>query len=911
MAALTRLRAHAGLWSVVGVLSTVTVFVASSAGPAHTRIADTSLRQMVATAPYVDRDIITVRPARPSLMGVPQVPAEDLRSQVVHSLPDALAQVMETSWGYQHTSVATFDGVGATLTGAGVVAAPHGFAPVVSLHHQPGLVDEIELVEGEPPQTDLAGGVVEVMVAAEVAEQVGLVVGRDYALHPGRVVSQPDEEPGGQSLTVRVSGVFVPRDPGAPVWDHAPLLLSAGTIAIPADTPPLPTTRAALVTDEKFFRVVFERTLTARFEPVTAARVRLDEDQIGAAWVPAGIAATAQLFTDPRLIEVERQTGLANLLRGFQVQASAAQAVIAVTASGVVAVLLGLLLLAARLIAHRRRAEVGLLRARGGSVLAVAGRLAAEAGWVVPLAAVAGWVLHHLAANGGVPSPGEVLPPGLSVATLAPTIATALAATLMVPFAGALVARQSDSAMVRRRDVAGLRSTPARLTVEVSVIVLAVLGVFLIHRRGLSLAGVDPYLSAVPVLLAVAAGLLALRVFPWPVRVLAAVARRLRGLVGFVGLARVGRAAPGAALALLVLVLAVAVGGFAGAVNNSVDQARELSAVQQVGAHVRLEGDTLPAGAVAAVARLPGVTTVVPVSRGGTLSDQAGRAGGTSIQGPVVVAVDAAAYQELLAALGVETRLPPDVVSARPGATIPALAGGSVATRDGLSLHLNGHEQPLEVVGPVTGLPGPDHGRSWVLVPRQALPQPAPLTGLLVAGAGADPARVRDVVSDLAGPAELAVSSVAEARAQLEASGFNDGLTLVFVTGTVGGAAGGALAVALALVVQARTRGRVLSLLRTMGLSNRQARGLLLVELLPVTVLAVVVGAAVGVALPHLLAPALGLDAFTGGVAPGIGIDTITVASLAGLIGGLVLVGVGFEAAVNRRLGLGGVLRVE
>lgn len=905
MSTLARVRAHAGLWSVVAVLAAATVFVSSSTNPVHTRIADESLRQTFTAAPYLDRDLMTIRPARPSLMGVPQVAADNFRSQVVHSLPDALGDVAGSSWGYQRTAVATFEGVGATLTGEGVVAEPHGFAPVVSFHHQPGLLDEVRLLDGDPPQTKVVDGVVEVMVSAAVADQLGLAVGRDYSLHPGRVVSLPAEEPSRRSLTVRVSGVFVPRDVAAPVWDHAPLLLSATTTAIPADVPPLPTLRAALVTDEAFFRLVFERNLTAQLTPDTAVRVRLEQERLSADWVPDGIAAVAHLHTDTALIEVERQTGLGDLLRAFQDRAASAQAVIAVTASGVVAVLLGLLVLAARLTADRRREEVRLLRARGGSVLGVARRLGAEAMWVVPVAAAAGWVLHRMVVFGGLPSPA-----GFPVGPLVPAVASALVATMVVPAAGALVARRPEGA-ASRREVARLRPGPARVTVEFAVVLLAALGVGLIHRRGLSLAGVDPYLSAVPVLLAMAAGLLALRLLPWPVRLLAEMARRLRGAVAFVGLARVGRAAPGAALALLVLVLAVAVGGFAGAVNDSVEQARGLAAVQEVGAHVRLEGDTLPAGSVAAVAQLPDVTGVVPVSRGGTLSDAAGRARGRSIQGPVVVAVDAPAFQDLLAALGVAARLPPDVVAASPGGTVPALAGGSLATREGLSLRMDGWEQPLMVVDDVAGLPGPDRGRSWVLVPRQALPEPPALTGLLVAGAEVDPQQVHDVVADLAGSGDLSTISVAQARERLEAEGFSDGLTLVFVAGTASGAAGGVLAVALALIVSARARGRVLSLLRTMGLSNRQARGLLLVELLPVTALAVAVGAAVGVALPRLLAPALGLDAFTGGVALSLELDTVVVASLAGLIGVLLVAGIAVETAVNRRLGLGRVLRVE
>src|SRR5690606_17161651 len=405
---------------------------------------------------------------------------------------------------------------------------------------------------------------------------------------------------------------------------------------------------------------------------------------------------------------------------------------------------------------------------------------------------------------------------------------------------------------------------------------------------------------------AVAAGLVALRIYPLPLRLLAAATGRMRGLVGFVALARAGRAAPGAATALLVMVLAVAVGGFAGAVHSGVAQARQEGAVQAVGADVRVTAPNLPSEGVSAVAALPGVTAVAAAGRYGSVVDTGG-------DGPLpdvdVVVIDAEAYQRVLADLGLGGRLPGELRSAVPGAApVPVLAPVGLEVSGGLVVVLAGRDYPVEVVGEVAGLPGPDRDRRWMLVPRQALEDAGPVDELLVAGDGLDPDRIREVVGSLAPGAE--VSSVVELRQRLADSGFNDGLRLVFVAGTVGGGAGAVLAVTLALVVQARPRGRMLSLLRTMGLSYRQARALLLAELLPVTAVAVAVGAAAGLAMPLLLAPALGLDQFTGGVPLTVGADPVVVGVLGGAALVLVLAGVVVESAINRRLGLGDVLRV-
>lgn len=328
-----------------------------------------------------------------------------------------------------------------------------------------------------------------------------------------------------------------------------------------------------------------------------------------------------------------------------------------------------------------------------------------------------------------------------------------------------------------RPDRAVRRAGSARWTLEVSVVALASLGVVLVHQRGLSLAGVDPYLSAVPVLLAVSAGVVALRLYPWPLRALAALARRLRGAVGFVALARSGRAAPGAALALVVLVLAVAVGGFAGTVNAGVAQARDSASTQQVGAHVRVAAATLPAEAVAAAAAVPGVEVVAAADHGGRLVNPATR----NSLAVTVIAVDAAAYQEVLAALGVAVELPPELVSARPGGgPVPLLAPPSVARRDRLVLRVGDEELPVQVVGDLAGLPSLTRDPGWVLLPRQALAAPGPVDELLVGGAGADPQAVHDAVAAVAAE-DVTTTSLAGHRARLETSGFNDGLTVVFV----------------------------------------------------------------------------------------------------------------------------------
>src|SRR5690606_32287473 len=464
----------------------------------------------------------------------------------------------------------------------------------------------------------------------------------------------------------------------------------------------------------------------------------------------------------------------------------------------------GLLALVAATAGNRRREELALLRARGGSWPTLLHRCLAEAALVVLPAAALGWLLH-------LPVPGRsdpALVPGLGAAP----VTVAAGALLLVAVVLALGGRARPVAAQRSELV---HYPPVRITIEVAVVLLAGVGVLVLHQRGLTrVGGADPYLAMVPVLIGAAAGLLALRLHPWPLRLLGLLTARRPGVVAFLGLARASRAAPVTALPMVVLVLAVAVGGFSGAVYQAIDAGRQAVAVQAVGAHARVAADA----------------TTDPV--------------------PVLVPPHADSGQELAVQL-------PD-----------------------------GQKRPVTVVGEISGLPDLAPGDNWVLLPRHAAPT-TPIDELLIAGADADLAAVREAVADATGnaPEHVEVTSLAGYREELAGSEFQPWLSLMFLIGTIGAAVGGVLAVELTLVGQAAARGRTLALLRTMGLSHRQTRALLLIELLPVLAVAVAVGAVVGVGMPVLLAPALGLTELTGGAPVVVTFDLGTVALLPGLLG--------------------------
>ncbi len=122
-----------------------------------------------------------------------------------------------------------------------------------------------------------------------------------------------------------------------------------------------------------------------------------------------------------------------------------------------------------------------------------------------PLAVLVGWLV-------GSRVPGR--DDGFPWAVLALAVLT----TAVVPVL-AMHSQRRVGVVRGRADVAFRRPSARRLTVEAGVLVLATLGVVLLRRRGLDPgAGVDAYLSSVPVLVAVAAALVAVRLVPWPLR---------------------------------------------------------------------------------------------------------------------------------------------------------------------------------------------------------------------------------------------------------------------------------------------------------------------------------------------------------------------------------------------------------
>ncbi|MCZ1005414.1 hypothetical protein O1M63_58855 [Streptomyces mirabilis] len=155
-------------------------------------------------------------------------------------------------------------------------------------------------------------------------------------------------------------------------------------------------------------------------------------------------------------------TDLETVVGSYTTTRAAITPVVAVGAFGIGAVAAVVLVMAGGLVAARRAAELALLRARGGSLRGIAGRLLAETAVVAVPAAAAGLLLAVLTVD-----EARLLPAVLGAS------AVALLACAVLPVR-AVVAHRRPRAHAERDDLAHARPGRRRTVAELTVLVLAV-----------------------------------------------------------------------------------------------------------------------------------------------------------------------------------------------------------------------------------------------------------------------------------------------------------------------------------------------------------------------------------------------------------------------------------------------------
>jgi putative ABC transport system permease protein len=497
-----------------------------------------------------------------------------------------------------------------------------------------------------------------------------------------------------------------------------------------------------------------------------------------------------------------------------------------------------------------------------------------------------------------------------------PTLVAAAAVTIvpaLLLVAAFLPAAVSEPG-ARGREAAGLRSASARrIAFEAMIVGLAVVGVVLLRGRGIRVSdtegtagGADPFVAAVPALAGLAAGLVVVRVFPLPMRLLAALAGLRRDLIPVLAMRRVTRGS-GSAPVLLVLLGAATVGVFSAATLAHLERSSQLVAWHETGAPYRLDaaGRSLPDDFDPA--SLPGVETVAGGFRGTVPFGERGASA-------ELLALDVADYLAVVAGTPVAADLPVDLQGGpgTSGEPLPAIVSTALAHgRDGVAagetfeLSIGGRRRTFRAIEMRETFPSLPPGSAFVVVSRTQLEAVATDLDLSTTSAWL---RAPDDAAPAIGAAvdERVPGAQVTNRARLT-SDLRTAPVAAAVTAGVGVAAAvaavyAAVAVALALALAGSARAVEVAHLRTLGLSRRQSLALVIVEHRPTVVTASAVGVALGLGLFVLLRPGLGIDALVGsGLAIPVAIEAGQIGLVLAAIIMVAAVGIVLATALQRR----------
>lgn len=913
-------------------LLALTCFLFASLPRLFNDVADDGLRYMVEEATVDNRNVRMLETGRiaagPRLGSLQPVAERAARSR--DELPAALRDAVVDSTFVVRTPVYVLQvdaEASAPRPGATTPGAAPGLIRYLTLRAQAGAGRQVRVVAGRLPRPSREQArpevrqpvfsrssvfqlrqvefvswasrvpVLEIALSAPTARELRLSVGDRAVYLPDRTqfafsgVAVRDATP----LVVKVVGLVAVKDPRAPYW------FGEDAVQVPniQRTQDVTTTRVyahALTAPEAYSALLdASRSVPLAYEfRHFVDPARLDAGQLGQ--LNAAVAELETRYAAAGPLDRKVETGLGEIFARYATARSQSETLLAVAAIGLFACALANVGLLAALWYSRRREETGVSRARGASGFQVLAAQAAEGLLVAAPAGLLGWTAAVLIIQARGSSLSVWLAVGLVVATIV---------LLVTTIAG--VARRPLGPLGREDVVVG-RLSPRRLALEGAVAVAAAGGVYLLRRRGLESGGgdgVDPYLAAVPVLLGLACGIVALRLYPFPIRGLARLVRRSRGLAVHLGLNRAARQSGTGAAPILVLVLALGIACFSAAMLATLDNGQNRAAWRVVGADARIDAPldgTLPDGLVARLDEQG------DVSRAFVQDPEAGAPG----QETIMIAVELDAYERIVRGTPAALRFPTELRNAPIPGLIPAVVSTNWPATGTFQIRLPRVTVSTLTVGNRDSFPGVPAEMPFAIVPwaelkkTEAEGEIVRPNRLYVGGVGAG--EVREAVEAMAPRADVETRADLVGR-QRESPlienvfrGFRAAILLAVLYAVV--------AVGLMALIAARSRSRDLALVRTMGASGRDALVLAAVELTPLVAIAIALGIGLGVAIPHLIAPGLDLTFFTGTGSTSIVIPWLPPAAFAAGLLALVAATVIVVGARARRAGLDRALRI-
>ncbi|GAA4046126.1 FtsX-like permease family protein [Nonomuraea soli] len=860
-------RVHAGAVAVLALLTLSATLLVSGLPRAMNGAFDDALSRKLdsVTAREVDLSV-RFQPGSGNGLGMRDRSAFEQRDRLVRSeLPRPLSAIVRPPGsGTSHMSLRTL--------AAPVMGAPDKY---LDMGWMSDAAQRIEWVGGAPPGPPRASGgmtLVEIGVTQHAVEKMGLALGSEYVVG----ATKP--------LRLKVTGVFKAKQPDSAYWTHHPDMLRAAVSVKPGTT-----------SDEfRYTALIADASVSTLADTdrqvVYSWILGLDTAAVSSLRVGELLTALQDYRRDLGLIEpswgsFRLDSLLGERLTEFRTELATAETILFLVLGGLLLVALGVIVLAAQLLLERMDQALALMRARGGALATVVRTgLAPIALSTVP-AALAGYALSYL-----VPGP----------ATPIVHIAPLLVLLTVLAFSAVMMASAHRTPLHERRgDVVSPKPSPRRITLEILVIGLALGGAYLLRTRGVttevSEQGQDPFLLLVPMALTVAAALITLRCYPYPLRLVVRLAARRRPAVPFLGLTRAARAKAFSVLPVLILLPALGVSVFASMMATGLDSTQKLAAWQRVGVPIKLTTELeFSAEAIERVREVAGVQEVLPAQTGIVQL-------GLGAQRFPVLAVDLAGFARI--AEGSPVPLP-----AQPaGQGIPALVSKELKGVTKLDIGWQ-TRMTLTPAGELAAMPGFFSSGKFAVVPYDANERAGTRVApnvLLVKGAANAQALL----------AATGVATQIQTYDQIYSEIADDPLTSVIRTtllvATIAMAVYACVAVIVSLVISAADRADALSFLRTLGLSTGQAQRLTVLEVSPLILITALVGLGLGLALPSALGPGVDLSAYAGDVAVGAyEVDLLTPILLAAGLTLVAILGALVHTIITRRRTLGSVLRV-
>ncbi|HEU4849635.1 MAG TPA: FtsX-like permease family protein, partial [Terrimesophilobacter sp.] len=736
----------------------------------------------------------------------------------------------------------------------------------------------------------------DILLSVDTAEEAGWTVGEE------RWVAAY----GNYGFYARLSGAFEALDPKDGFWAASPSALRPGI-----DYTPFGGTNTRIVIGAAFIDPGSWPAMAKQFNtpmittvaiPFSTAGLTVEEDE---AILPQlrGFTSNAQSVTN--VAKPEAVTSLTfgsdaeTTLRTAISRAATATAVLVMVASGPIGVAIAALWLLSRLIMLRRRDTLALGSARGASDMQLRLSQALQILLLSVPAAAAGCAIGY----------------ALFPSSASPIAAWFAATVAVVPPILIMIAASPRSLRATRGDLDPRARGRYRWVLEIIVFALTALAVYLLLQRGLTTntgtVGVDPLLAATPLLLSLSAGLVVLRLYPLPLLGFARSVKRGKGIVAFLGASRSIRD-PAAGLApVLAMVVGLAVAVFSGVLLGTVTGGVGTAAHSTVGADLRIESPILDQKQLDEIAAVDGVEESVSLYQYSRLQNLSVE---ENLSVPVMIA-DTAALSRVQEGVPGAAHIDLDMTKDVDG-RIPVLLSPDLAAQYSIADDSTFGNADIVSAGDPGTSPSLSGVADWVLIDRAhsedlGIYKFLPRITLLRLEPGADIAAVKAELSRIAGP-DATIQSPADAAALLDGSPVSGGLQLALLALIVIVALLCAGTVVLALMISGPARERLLALLRTLGLTRSQSRGITGWEIGPTAIVAIVTGCILGAALPLIVLAGVDLRPFTGGMLqPVITLDPVLLGVVIGGFALLVVVATAIAMAAARRVSLARTLRTS